>query len=35
MADVVLERALDAGADVDDAVARVGEETAEPRATGD
>jgi len=35
MADVVLERALDAGADVDDAVARVREETAETGATGD
>jgi len=35
MADVVLERALDAGADVDEAVARVREETAETGATGD
>jgi len=35
MADVVLERARDAGADVDDAVARVREETSETGATGD
>jgi len=35
MADVVLERARDAGADVDDAVARVREETAETGATSD
>jgi sirohydrochlorin cobaltochelatase len=35
MADVVLERARDAGADVDDAVARVREETSSTGATGD
>jgi sirohydrochlorin cobaltochelatase len=35
LADVVLERARDAGADVDDAVARVREETSETGATGD
>jgi sirohydrochlorin cobaltochelatase len=35
MADVVLERARDAGADVDDAVARVREETTETGATSD
>jgi sirohydrochlorin cobaltochelatase len=35
MADVVLERASDAGADIDAAIATVREETRETRAAGD